>query len=111
MKVDDVWFDKNGFTTTVYPCNGTDNLGSVTTGSLKLFEKRDGKYGTRSYKFIRIEHHNTITKTKRGKTSRSNWYMLSASGNGFGIIGQVSYKKYTEEEIINILNVVGLCTK
>ena len=108
IKVDDVWFDKNGFTTNVYPCDRTDHLGRVTTGSLKVFDKRGGKYGTSSYKFIRVEHHNTITKEKWGRVTKSNWYMLSASGNGYGITGQVKYKKYTEEEINNILKVIGL---
>lgn len=31
--------------------------------------------------------------------------------NGFEISGRVKYTKYTEEEIINVLNVIGLCIK
>ena len=109
IKVDDTWFEKHGFSVSVYPCDGTDNYGRVTTGSLKLFEMRDGIYGKRSYKHLRVEHHNTITKERNGRVTKSNWYILSASGNGFGISGQVKYTRYTEEEIINVLNVIGLC--
>ena len=109
IKVDDDWFAKHGFKISVYPCDNTDDNRYVTTGSLKTFELYEGTYGTQSYKRIHIEHHNTITKERNGRVSKSNWYILSASGNGFEISGRVKYTKYTEEEIINVLNVIGLC--
>lgn len=111
IKVDDHWFVTHKFAQSVYPCDGTDHLGNITTGTLKLFTKYAGEYGTSSYKFIRVEHHNTTTKNRRGKVSRSNWYMLSASGNGMAVTGKVNYRKYLEEDIINVLKLVGLCTE
>ena len=109
IKVDDAWFEKHGFKISVYPCDNTDDNRYVTTGSMKTFELYEGTYGTRSYKRIDIEHHNTVTKARNGRVSKSNWYILSAYGNGFKISGCVKYTKYTEEEIINVLNVIGLC--
>ena len=107
IKVDDTWFEKHGFKVSVH----SDDIdkGRCVTNSLKLFELYEGTYGTRSYKRINVEHHNTITKERNGRVSKSNWYILSASGNGFEISGRVKYTKYTEEEIINVLNVIGLC--
>ena len=111
IKVDDAWFEKHGFKISVYPCDNTDDNRYVTTGSLKTFELYEGTYGTQSYKRINIEHHNTVTKERNGRVSKSNWYILSAYGNGFKISGSVKYTKYTEEEIINVLNLIGLCIK
>lgn len=108
IKVDDVWFEKHGFKISVYPCDSNASYYCVT-GSVKTFELCEGTYGTRSYKRIDIEHHNTVTKERNGRVSKSNWYILSAYGNGFKISGSVKYTKYTEEEIINVLNVIGLC--
>ena len=110
IKVDDEWFEKHGFKINIHSSDNTDN-GRCVTSSLKLFELYEGTYGTRSYKRINIEHHNTIVKERNGRISKSNWYILSASGNGFEISGRVKYTKYTEEEIINVLNVIGLCIK
>ena len=110
VKVDDNWFAKHGFNINVHPCDSTTDYCCVA-GSLKTFELYEGIYGTRSYKRINIEHHNTVTKERNGRVSKSNWYILSAYGNGFEISGRVKYTKYTEEEIINVLNVVGLCIK
>ena len=110
IKADDEWFEKHGFKISVHSDDDTDK-GRCVTSSLKLFELYEGTYGTRSYKRINIEHHNTIVKERNGRISKSNWYILSASGNGFEISGRVKYTKYTEEEIINVLNVVGLCIK
>ena len=108
IKVDDTWFEKHGFKVSVHS-DDTDK-GRCVTSSLKLFELYEGTYGTRSYKRINVEHHNTIIKERNGRVSKSNWYILSASGNGFfEISGRVKYTKYTEEEIINVLNVIGLC--
>lgn len=108
IKVDDGWFAKHGFKINVYPCDSNADYYCVT-GSVKTFELYEGTYGIRSYKRINIEHHNTVTKARNGRVSKSNWYILSASGNGFEISGRVKYTKYTEEEIINVLNVIGLC--
>ena len=110
IKVDDEWFEKHGFKINIHSSDNTDN-GRCVTSSLKLFELYEGTYGTQSYKRINIEHHNTIVKERNGRISKSNWYILSASGNGFEISGRVKYTKYTEEEIINVLNVIGLCIK
>lgn len=108
IKVDDDWFAKHGFKISVYSNDDTDR-GRCVTGSVKTFELYEGTYGTQSYKRINIEHHNTVTKARNGRVSKSNWYILSAYGNGFKISGCVKYTKYTEEEIINVLNVIGLC--
>ena len=109
IKVDDTWLEKHGFKVSVHSDDDTDKDRCVTS-SLKLFGLYEGTYGTRSYKRINVEHHNTITKERNGRVSKSNWYILSASGNGFfEISGRVKYTKYTEEEIINVLNVIGLC--
>ena len=110
IKVDDDWFEKHGFKISEYSDDNTDR-GRCVTSSLKLFELCEGTYGTRSYKRINIEHHNTVTKERNGRVSKSNWYILSAYGNGFKISGSVKYTKYTEEEIINVLNLIGLCIK
>ena len=108
IKVDDDWFEKHGFKISVHSDDDTDK-GRCVTSSLKLFELYEGTYGTKSYKRINVEHHNTITKERNDRVSKSNWYILSASGNGFEISGRVKYTKYTEEEIINVLNVIELC--
>ena len=81
IKVDDTWFEKHGFKVSVHSDDDIDKSRCVTN-SLKLFELYEGTYGTRSYKRINVEHHNTITKERNGRVSKSNWYILSASGMG-----------------------------
>ena len=81
IKVDDDWFAKHGFKISVHSDDDTDK-GRCVTSSLKLFELYGGTYGTRSYKRINVEYHNTITKERNGRVSKSNWYILSASGMG-----------------------------
>lgn len=109
-KVSEKWFEENGWIRTDIPFKNTiDGRGRTTEAKQTIFVLSKGRIGESNYKLARWDHHTSVSRDKRGKIcNTSNWYSFSAFNKNFHIASQVSYRRFTIEQVESALKIVGL---
>lgn len=101
-KVDDKWFKTQGWKEEKY-----DDTKKVS--DYDGYRRRTTIF-TKSNKGSHARYDHVIeTYFRNGKTTgRSNFYTFYARGNGFEVRNSVTHRKFTDEQILASLKIIGL---
>ena len=114
-KVDEKWFKKHGWKCTRDETFEEGNTGySKTVTHLVVYDRGRDKSLTNDYKLASWVH--TYSKYyelgyvtgKETLVGTSNFYEFRAMGNGFTVKNEISYRKFTDEQIGSALKLCGI---
>lgn len=110
-KVDDKWFKAQGWEKDVYDTT-EETIGGYSSYRRKatVWRKRDQDGSHARYEHVVETYYNRgrSMNNKPKMTGRSNFYVFNAWGNGFSVENRCSSRRFTDEQILSALKVVGL---